>query len=207
MCLNNSVEATKRLRGNGKGKIICYKIVTCNHGGMYSSVMMNHNWKPGWNKSNRPIDKLLPVDCLDVYQGMHVYLNLEYASTQHQYHFNNDSHTILAVTCYLKDLIAVNHTETEAVFQKVWVGKQDYQDAKIGKLNNVFKFYKRGSRFKIYSEEYILAGLDYRLASLISLKTGNRWTNPVTVQNSQIVTAKEFEKICGGQRSLFEEVI
>jgi len=50
-----------------------------------------------------------------------------------------------------------------------------------------------GVRFIDDDEEYILAHLGNNLMSLINLKTGNRWKDPVKVEEITNVTNKELQ--------------
>jgi hypothetical protein len=60
-----------------------------------------------------------------------------------------------------------------------------------------------GSRFLFGNLEYILSlteiksnkNISYNLMCLISLDDGNRWQNPVNVENCYDISFKEFQKI------------
>lgn len=52
--------------------------------------------------------------------------------------------------------------------------------------------YKQGQFFFYQDDIYVLATCNLDSMTLISLKTGNRFCNPVDVQNTQNVTKKEF---------------
>lgn len=65
------------------------------------------------------------------------------------------------------------------------------------------KTYKIGQRFKKNKRyKYILAQTQPDKICLICLETGNRWNNPIKVNDSQKITAVEFKKIIGGNEKV-----
>ncbi|MCK9530428.1 MAG: hypothetical protein M0R77_07695 [Gammaproteobacteria bacterium] len=70
-------------------------------------------------------------------------------------------------------------------------------------------WYCRGQRFYICEEgtqEYILASITRYGMSLICLVDGNRWSEPVEVENSLRVTKDEMSRItCGSSYILLEK--
>jgi hypothetical protein len=68
--------------------------------------------------------------------------------------------------------------------------------------------YKQGQRFinkgTRLNEEYILANVNGGSMILLSLKWGNRFTNPVEVLDPTNVTQEEFHKIAAFKSHVFE---
>ena len=56
-------------------------------------------------------------------------------------------------------------------------------------------FYRKGQRFRRNGEEHIMSYTGGMC--LVSLKTGQYWVNPITVQEHFHITESEFAKICG----------
>lgn len=61
-----------------------------------------------------------------------------------------------------------------------------------------------GQKFKAYDKEngqiegtYVLAQVDIMKVCLINIETGNRWTNPVSVNDVMAISIKEWEEIGG----------
>lgn len=57
------------------------------------------------------------------------------------------------------------------------------------------KIYHVGQRFTHYNGEYILANTNFKTISLISLRNGNRWSNPIKVANVHAITGKEMRQL------------
>lgn len=56
--------------------------------------------------------------------------------------------------------------------------------------------YSVGQRFKTtYDEEYILAQVDLRKVTMISLSNGNRYEDPIDVDDPQRITREDLNKI------------
>jgi len=55
--------------------------------------------------------------------------------------------------------------------------------------------YKTGQRFKIGNDLAILAQTSHSLYALISLGDGNRYTEPISVGNSYIITQEELSRM------------
>lgn len=74
------------------------------------------------------------------------------------------------------------------------------------------KTYASGNRFRDlkYNDEYILATVDYSrdndgvLVTLINLKTGNRRTGPIVVENAFRISHEIIKKLTGS--GIFEEI-
>ncbi len=64
------------------------------------------------------------------------------------------------------------------------------------KYNND-SWFKIGDRFVIDRVEFILAQVSYGRVTLINLYGGNRWKDPVNINNPHYITMKEFVKIVG----------
>jgi hypothetical protein len=58
---------------------------------------------------------------------------------------------------------------------------------------------KCGDRFEINGVWYLLAQFDSNKVALISLETGNRWTEPCSVKDSCHISRDEFYSISGGR--------
>ena len=54
---------------------------------------------------------------------------------------------------------------------------------------------KRGDIFMIEEEPYILAKIDYKKLGLVSLQTGNLWSDPQEVKDHNKVTSSELNRI------------
>jgi len=79
-----------------------------------------------------------------------------------------------------------------ALFQLRWVEKQE------GEMT-----FHIGQRFYHDQDVYILAQVMPLRVALINLQTGNRWSDPVAVQNVQAITSEELEYIMAGNITSF----
>ena len=59
--------------------------------------------------------------------------------------------------------------------------------------------HKFGNRYQSKGEDYILACVDDKRGALISLKNGNRWTNPISVNFADNISEDEWDKITEGK--------
>lgn len=77
---------------------------------------------------------------------------------------------------------------------------------KKGYIKKKEKFYSIGQFFLKNRIKYILAQVNYEEVCLISFLDGNRWVNPIKVENCYQITQDEFNCIKGsGQFTLIEE--
>ena len=66
--------------------------------------------------------------------------------------------------------------------------------------------YKIGDRFMYHEEEYILAQVDYKECCLISLENGDRWDNPVKINDPCFITQEELNEMCDYQSEKFIKI-
>jgi Lhr-like helicase len=70
----------------------------------------------------------------------------------------------------------------------------------VGKV----RFYKRGQRFRIDGNTYILAQIDGNKISLINLTTGNRWADPFKTSDGLDIPYDELQKLIGSRYSFIK---
>ncbi len=67
--------------------------------------------------------------------------------------------------------------------------------------------YAIGQKFQntgMFPEVYILAQVAFKQVGLVSIESGNRWYDPVTVLDVTKITETEFEVIAGNSPEQFE---
>ena len=66
--------------------------------------------------------------------------------------------------------------------------------------------YKQGDRLMYDGDEYIVASCESDKVVAISLRNGNRYCNPVTVDDDEAITIEEMNKILSGDFKAFKKV-
>lgn len=61
----------------------------------------------------------------------------------------------------------------------------------------IFTYYSIGDRFTYNGEQYLLAQMEPYKITLINLRNGNRWEDPIFVGRAHRVTKKELRKLTG----------
>lgn len=65
--------------------------------------------------------------------------------------------------------------------------------------------YRRGDKFLIGRQEYILAQIEFNEACLVCLKEGNRFREPITIGDSLKITHSELVEMGGEDVTLFKK--
>jgi len=143
MCLYYDEEKTKSFRKKyaGRKTVTAYKVyffsTISGDEGLYSVCFgLDAQVKPGIIKSNRRTTRFgISTDRKggfpEINRGIHIFLKKAEAKN-----FVNDSFScygghevIVKVTCYIKDLVGTNKTETKAVFTQIHLSKKEYRKA------------------------------------------------------------------------------
>lgn len=128
MCLNNKPDDVKQFLKKNKSYVYAYKVVVKVLYGYQApylhSILFGKKYKPGINKSNSRA-KSVCTFYKDIENGIHVYLDLQKAATCITW----SGRRVVKVRCDIKDLIGVNLLEKEAVFSKVFLSVEDYNNA------------------------------------------------------------------------------
>lgn len=65
-------------------------------------------------------------------------------------------------------------------------------------IENLYKqTYSIGDRFSFYGDKYILSCVDVNEVNLINLQDGERWNDPVKVNEIRSITSTEFKQLTG----------
>jgi len=150
MCLEANVKIKRNFKRRNKNypSLICYKIYRVCHDKMYSHGMPDWDYpiQPGRIVSDRTGNSVIGSDVtdfyynkntIDIYLGIHVYLNLKHCIERYNTYLyvknkgikNPYDIVIVPVYCELKNLIAIDKEENYAVFTEVFLDKENYQRA------------------------------------------------------------------------------
>ena len=138
---NKQTHLPKHLR-----KIICFKYLRITRKKTITSPSFNIKWKIGWMKSNRcglsimqdDLDKHTTTYGKTISRGIHVYLTSSINAAYKYIPFINIANKIgyLKVLCYEKDFVGAG--DGEAVFAKVFVTKEHWNEfCRKNKINGV----------------------------------------------------------------------
>ena len=112
MCLAVDKEKTYKLNASKENFFIRYKVIYyCPRRDKFDSVIYNHEWKTGWNVSNRYPSRLMPTDDY-IYSGIHVFTSKEEASEAKEAYVEMRTSNVnyvphlLEVKCYKEHFIA-----------------------------------------------------------------------------------------------------
>ncbi|MHA2063385.1 MAG: hypothetical protein ACXABY_03285 [Candidatus Thorarchaeota archaeon] len=116
-----------RFRRCGTGVVVCYKGLlvsrsfVCIEEPAFVSPIKWKEYKPGVVKSNsrkkKPQEHGVPI-----FRGIHVFTNIQRAK-------ESGYEVILPVYCKVEDFIGADHEECEAVFKKVYLRQDKYDQA------------------------------------------------------------------------------
>ena len=91
----------------------------------------------------------------------------------------------------------IKRSKNERISARIEELKQSIKDLE-SELSEEERTYKVGDRFFISGGTYILAQISAVKLILISLYNGNRWSEPVNVEDVDRVTESELKAICNG---------